>query len=272
MERSAELIGDVLVVERLAPAADADLHEVLGFDDAELEGARPLRTGPVLGLVAEVEVGVEGDQAELAVELAGHDLQHGDGDGVVAAEDDRHGAGGQDVGELLVGAQECLLDVARHHGDVAVVDDLEPVLDDQVAVDLGHVAAGVTQRVEDRVAPDRGGAFVGAAAIVDGALGRRRGQRRQVRHGVEDPDPFVGDAEHGDAGALEPGGVLGQRGLHERGDVVAQHARHLALGPAPVRGGLEGRRVERLAHLLRVQRCSLLGYQRRVTRCAATAS
>ena len=118
----AELVGHGPVGERLAHPADADLHEVLRLDDAELEGPRPLRAGPVLGLEAHVEVRVEGDDAELALELAGQHLQHGDGDRVVAAEDEGHGAGGDDVGQLLVRAQERLLDVAGHDVDVAVVD------------------------------------------------------------------------------------------------------------------------------------------------------
>ena len=116
---------------------------------------------------------VEGDDAELAVELAGEHLQHRHGDRVVAAEDDRHGTGGEDVGELLVCAQEGLLDVGRRDGDITVVDDAQLVLDDQVAIDLGDVAASVAQRVEDRVAADRGRTLVGAAAVVDRAVGRR---------------------------------------------------------------------------------------------------
>ena len=155
---------------------------------------------------------------------------------------------------FFVGAQKGLFDVARDDDDVAVVDQLQVVVDDPVEVDLGQVAAPVAQRVEHRVAADGLGSRVGAAAPVDHAIGGGRRAGRCVGRRVEQPDALEGDAEDSRTGALERlGGADGGR-LGEGGHVVAQEGRHDALGAALGRWRLRGAALERLSHLHRVHR------------------
>ena len=93
------------------------------------------------------------------------------------------------------------------------------------------------------------GPLVGAAAVVDRAVGRRRGARRRVGHRIEQPDPLEGDAEHGGAGALEPGAHAHRRRLGEGRHVAVQDGRHDPFRPAPLRGRRRTA-LERLVHLL----------------------
>ena len=98
-DRRAALAADLHARPRRLPAADADLHEVLRGHVGDVRGVEPRRRVHALvevGLLR-VDVAVEVDDAELAVEVLRHAAHRRVADGVVAAEHDGEGAALVDV-------------------------------------------------------------------------------------------------------------------------------------------------------------------------------
>ena len=122
----------------------------------------------------------------------------------------------------------------------------------------------MAQRVKDGVAANGGRALVGAAAVVDRAVGRRRGARRGVGHRVEQPDPLEGDAEHGGTGSHEASRRRSPPAPRRR-----SARRRAGWPPSPVRAGpplgrLRRAALERLTHLLGIHLRSFLPPRRRL--------
>ena len=147
------------------PAADADLDQVGGRGVRDVRGVKERRAVHPLVVVVlgQIEMAVEVDDADVAVEARGDAADIGVADGVVAAEHDGEDGPLVDIADRLVDLIEGLFDVGRDDRDVPDVDhverfqDVDAHLEVVAAVERGHGPHGAR--------PEAGARAVGRAAV-----------------------------------------------------------------------------------------------------------
>ena len=182
-------ITDAARTSLLGTAAFADHNEVARLDHAKLESLRPPGGGATPRLHLEVEARREGDHPKTPLKLPGKHLQGGYRHRRVAAEEQRHRAGREHVGEVLVGAHEGGGQVGSIHRDVAVIDHadarLVPCRRQPARIALrggsdrrrGVAPAAERQTHDDKVGAQKSVGRPGGRRHERGC--RRRGGRRQ---------------------------------------------------------------------------------------------
>ena len=150
----AAALGDRSARPVAVPAADADLHQVLRMAVRQadvmhvaviaMRGDRALMRGPEPGsrvhplvhiLLLDIDVAVDMDDADIAVDMRRDPADIGKAEAVVAAADDGKHAGGVDVRHSLGHLVEGLLDIAGDDEDVAGVAEIELFVNIDAAIE-----------------------------------------------------------------------------------------------------------------------------------------